>query len=291
MPKDTNIANILGKMRLNKSVSLSDDKKATMLRAVFNSAGSHVAIPRYTTRVASPFTILFSRYVLPVFVLFFVGTQYGDILAQQMKLALGQFNAVKSDVQSAQKTAELKTSLSLNHKDILALKQVAAQESADVGVSSNTSLDKTQLIASVTTRSREIRNQVASLVKENKITEAKQIVLTLETALKADELYKVATSVSDSVFETTDLRLDIERKETESTTTAAELATRIENSKKLISKLEDEENASTTSVLAEAKTHLTKSEEYMQKGDIENAIISLQAHDRIVAEVQLILLP
>jgi hypothetical protein len=270
-------------MKLKNSVCLSDDRKAKMLRSVFNAPKSLVTIPEYRTRISSPFIFLFTRYALPIFALFFVGTYFGDAIVQKAELALGTYNTVKSDIATAQKSAELKNSLSLNYKDIVALKSAGEIDSSD----------KTKLIASVTDRSRDIRNQVASLVKENKITEAKQIVLTLETALKADELYKVATSVSATVFETTDLRLDIERKETQATTEATtsvkDLTDRIEADKKILADLEV--NASTTSNITEATTFLSKSEEYVKAGNVENAIISLQAYDRIVAEVQLILLP
>ena len=280
MSHDTNtIIHTLGKMRLKKSVSLSVDKKAQMLRSVFDSSNSLVTIPQYRTRVSSPFIFVFTRYVFPIFALFFVGTHFGDAIIQKAEVAIGNYNTVKSDVLVAQKSAELKNSLSLNYKDIVTLKS-----SSDID-----STDKTNLIDSVTNRSRDIRNQVASLVKENKITEAKQIVLTLETALKADELYKVATSVSATVFETTDLRLDIERKETQATTSLKELTDRIETDKKVLAGLEV--NASTTSNIEEAKVFLARAEQYVQDGNIENAIISLQAHDRIVAEVQLMLLP
>lgn len=280
MSHDTNtIIHTLGKMRLKKSVSLSVDKKAQMLRSVFDSSNLLVTIPQYLTRVSSPFIFVFTRYVFPIFALFFVGTHFGDAIIQKAEVAIGNYNTVKSDVLVAQKSAELKNSLSLNYKDIVTLKS-----SSDID-----STDKTNLIDSVTNRSRDIRNQVASLVKENKITEAKQIVLTLETALKADELYKVATSVSATVFETTDLRLDIERKETQATTSLKELTDRIETDKKVLAGLEV--NASTTSNIEEAKVFLARAEQYVQDGNIENAIISLQAHDRIVAEVQLMLLP
>lgn len=279
MSQDTNtIINTLGKMRLKKSVSLDVDKKASVLRSVFNSSLSHVAIPTYRSRVPSPFATLLSQYVLPVFALLFVGIQFGDNIMKNAQFALGEFNSVKSDLQTAQTSAELKNSLTLNHKDIEALK--AAGDS---------SVDKTNLITSVTTRSREIQNQVASLVKENKITEAKQIVLTLETALKADELYKVATSVSDTVFSATDLRLDIERKETEATTTIDAVLERLEADKKVL--VDMETNASTTDLVKDAYKFIAKAEEYIAADDIENAIISLQAHDRIVAEIKLILLP
>ncbi len=280
MPQDThNITHTLRKMRLNKSVSLDAQKKATILRTVLNSSPYLVSVPHYRTRVSSPFSSLLSQYVLPVLVLFFVGTQFGDAIVEKAKFAIGDFNTVRSDIQVAQASAELKSSLSINHKNIEALKVARASDSSDTQ----------ELIASVTKRSQDIQNQVASLVKENKITEAKQIVLTLETALKADELYKVATSVSETVFSATDLRVDIENKEIEATTTVEDLVARITESKKTIEDIEV--TASTTDMIAEAKKFLTKSEEYVAVSDIENTIISLQAYDRIVAEIKLILLP
>lgn len=280
MSQDTNtIINTLGKMKLKSSVSLDVQKKATMLRTVFNTSPYSVSIPRYRSSVPSPYMVLISQYVLPLFVLFFVGTQFGDSITENAKLALQEFNTVKSDIAVAQKSAELKNSLSLNKKDILALKAAGDTDSTS----------KTDLINSVTTRSQDIQNQVASLVKENKITEAKQIVLTLETALKADELYKVATSVSATVFSTTDLRVDIENKEIEATTSVSDLISRIETDKKVLADMEV--NVSTTDLIADATKHLTKASEYIAADNIENAIISLQAHDRIVAEIKLILVP
>lgn len=285
MSLDTNtIIHNLGKMRLKKSVSLSVDKKAEILNSVFESKTTNPIIVRhYTSRIPSPFITMFSRYVLPVFVLFFVGRVFGDSIIQRAQLAIGDYNTVKSEV-------ALQNSLLETKKDIAALKTLSYAE-AD-------SSSKKDLTDKVANGSRLIRNQVASLVNENKITEAKEIVLTLETALKTDELYKVATSVSDEVFETTDLRLELERKEAEAsvslasssaTTTAKSIQDRLNADKKELSDIED--TASTTEMLAEAHKFLTKSEEYVKAGEIENAIISLQAHDRIVAELKLMLLP
>lgn len=285
MSLDTNtIIHNLGKMRLKKSVSLSVDKKAEILNSIFESKTTNPIIVRhYTSRIPSPFITMFSRYVLPVFVLFFVGRVFGDSIIQRAQLAIGDYNTVKSEV-------ALQNSLLETKKDIAALKTLSYAE-AD-------SSSKKDLTDKVANGSRLIRNQVASLVNENKITEAKEIVLTLETALKTDELYKVATSVSDEVFETTDLRLELERKEAEAsvslasssaTTTAKSIQDRLNADKKELSDIED--TASTTEMLAEAHKFLTKSEEYVKAGEIENAIISLQAHDRIVAELKLMLLP
>lgn len=285
MSLDTNtIIHNLGKMRLKKSVSLSVDKKAEILNSVFESKTTNPIIVRhYTSRIPSPFITMFSRYVLPVFVLFFVGRVFGDSIIQRAQLAIGDYNTVKSEV-------ALQNSLLETKKDIAALKTLSYAE-AD-------SSSKKDLTDKVANGSRLIRNQVASLVNENKITEAKEIVLTLETALKTDELYKVATSVSDEVFETTDLRLELERKEAEAsvslasssaTTTAKSIQDRLNADKKELSDIEN--TASTTEMLAEAHKFLTKSEEYVKAGEIENAIISLQAHDRIVAELKLMLLP
>lgn len=285
MSQDTNtIIHSLGKMRLNKSVCLTVDKKAQILNSVFESKiANPIVVRHYTTRIPSPFLTIFSRYVLPVFVLFFVGRVFGDSILERAQLAIGDYNTVKSEV-------ALQNSLMETKKDIAALKTLGFAE-AD-------SSSKKDLTEKVTNGSRQIRNQVASLVNENKITEAKEIVLTLETALKTDELYKIATSVSDEVFETTDLRLELERKEAEAsvllssssaTTTAKGIQDRLDTNKKELSDIED--TASTTEMLVLANKFLAKSEEYVKAGEIENAIISLQAHDRIVAELKLMLLP
>ncbi|MES2622838.1 MAG: hypothetical protein V4576_00345 [Patescibacteria group bacterium] len=286
MSKDVNtIINTLQKIRPNKSVCLSDDKKASILKTVFETPIAKPIVHRHTSRIPSPFIVMFSRYVLPVFVLFFVGRVFGEGMLQKAQLAIGNYNDVKSEV-------KLNNSLLETRKDIVALKSLDT-------LNSDTDLaEKIALADKVTTGSREIRNQVASLVKENKITEAKQVVLTLETALKADELYKVATSVSNAVFETTDLRLELERQETEasvsrsatsSTSTINILNERLSADKKNLAKLEV--TASTTDMIDSANKSLVKSEEYIKAGDVENAIISLQAHDRIVAELKLVLLP
>lgn len=288
MSHDTNtIIHTLEQIRLKKSVSLSVDKKASILQSVFESGTviKPIVAHSYSRPVPSPFFTMFSRYVLPVFVLLFVGKVFGDGILERARIAVGDYNTVKSEV-------ELQNSLLETKKDIIALKTLGF-------ANTNESLTaKKDLTDKVTNGSREIRNQVASLVKENKISEAKEIVLTLETALKADELYKVATSVSDEVFETTDLRLELERKEAEvstvlssssASTTVKDLQDRVLAEKKELSAIED--TASTTDILSEAKRHLEKSEEYVNAGEIENAIISLQAHDRIVAELKLMLLP
>ncbi len=283
MSQDTNtIIHTLEKMRLKKSISLSVDKKASILNSVFESTTSvnPIIVRHYTSRIPSPFLAMFSRYVLPVFALLIVGKVFGDGIFERAQLAIEDYNTVKSDVQ-------LQNSLIETKKDIAALKTLGFAESD--------SDSKKDLTDKVTNGSREIRNQVASLVKENKITEAKEIVLTLETALKTDELYKVATSVSDEVFETTDLRVELERKEAEAsisasssaTTTTKNIQERLEGDKKELADLED--TASTTEMLAEANKFLLKSETYLKAGEIENAIISLQAHDRIVAELKLLL--
>lgn len=282
MSQDTNpIIHTLGKMRLKKSVSLSDDKKASILQSVFQQKVpvSPIVVRHYTSRIPSPFLTMFTRYVLPVFVLFFVGKVFGDGILERTQVAIGDYNSVKSEVQ-------LKNSLIETKKDIVALKSI--------GLSDANPVSKQNLTEKVTSGSREIRNQVASLVKENKITEAKEVVLTLETALKTDELYKIGASVSDAVSETTDLRLELERKEAEvststATSTTKKLIDRLATDKK---ELEDiEKTASTTDMLADANKFLIKSEAYLQVGEIENSIISLQAHDRIVAELKLMLLP
>jgi len=151
---------------------------------------------------------------------------------------------------------------------------------------------KTQILANqVSNRSKEIRNQVASLMSENKITEAKKVALDLETALKADELYKVSTSVEQEVFEAIGLRNDIERKEynTISSSTESDVVKKIELAQKEIKTFEN--NASTTDMILEAEKTLELADKYISDKDLENAIISLQIYDRIVAELKIILLP
>jgi hypothetical protein len=280
MLKNTqHIEHTLSKMRLKKSVCLTDAKKTSMLSAVLNSSSSTVSIPKYTHAIPSPFTVLLSRFVmplaLPVFALFFVTTQYGQSVMGKFDTIFQDFKSVKSDIEIAEISSELKSAIVKNNKDIVALK---AQDGSD----------KSALTLSVVAQSKSIRNQVASLVKENKITEAKQIVLTLETALKADELYKVATSVSETVFATTDLRLDLERQEVDASlasTTVADIEARIKLAEKTLSDMEPP-TASTTDNITTAKNSLIRAKEYVKENNIENAIITLQVYDRIVAELK-----
>lgn len=288
MPINNNdILHNLEKMRLNKSVCLSVDEKAKMLKSVFES---QTRVAHEVQSVRSPFMNIFNRYAvyaLPAFILGFVGVQFGQDILMKTKLAFDDFNNAKTEVKLTQASIELRDSLSQTTKDISTLKAI------DVSVA--TAAEKEVLVSQVSTGSKSIRNQVAALVKENKLAEAKEVVLTLETALKADELYKVAPAVQTEVAATTDLRVKLEKKETLDTAEASSTAStsiaisdRIEAYKKSSADLEA--NASTTDLIADAQKYLAKSEDYLKNKDVENAIISLQVYDRIVAEVKLILL-
>ena len=52
-----------------------------------------------------------------------------------------------------------------------------------------------------------------------------------------------------------------------------------------------DKTASSTEMLVDAKKAIGVAQEYLNKGDLENAIISLQLHDRILADLKIILLP
>lgn len=278
------IENLLKSFKPNDSVSLSLNEKENILASVFDRVEKKVVIkavpsPLYTYK--SYFT-QYLRYSIPVLLIVFIGTQAVDVFTRGSKVAISDITDVKTSLSDMKRDNAIKSNLSKNKEDIQAIKSLALMDQPL----------KTQILADqISSRSREIRNQVAALVDENKLTEAKKIALDLESALKADELYKVSTSVEAEVFNAIDLRVDIERKEKYniSTSTESEVKTKIEEAKKEIIKFE--KNASTTDIIAEAEKAITTSEDHLLKGDIENAIISLQSHDRIVADLRVILLP
>lgn len=287
MPINNNdILHTLEKMRPNKSVCLSVAEKQKMLKAIFETPVSTPVVQA----VRTPFFSLFTRYAvyaLPAFILGFIGLQYGEAMLLKAKLAYQDFYTTQSEVKLSQVSLELQNSLLQTTKDITTLKSFEA-----TGVDA---AEKAVLVSQVSSGSKSIRNQVAALVKENKITEAKEVVLTLETALKADELYKVAPAVQTEITAATDLRVKLEKKETLATTeasttasTTTTLASRIEADTEEISTLKATE--STSELILDAKRYLDKSAEYLKNNDVEKAIISLQTHDRIVAEAKLILL-
>lgn len=281
------IEHILSSFTPNESVGLSLSEKEGMLVSVFERVESKVVHAAATHAVKSPFVYFtqYLRYSIPMLLLVVIGTQAAGVFTTRSKIALSDINQVKSTLNDLKRGNAIKANLSRNQQDIQEIKLNLA--SADTANSA-----KTQLLADqVSNRSREIRNQVAALVSENKITEAKNVALDLESALKADELYKVSTSVEQEVFSAIDLRVDIEKKESNSvsSTTEADIKKRIEKDKKEISSYE--QNATTTDMLVDAGNAIDVAESYVNKGDFENAIISLQLHDRIVADLKIILLP
>lgn len=81
-------------------------------------------------------------------------------------MLMENFSQTKDDILSNRSTIQAKMSLSKAQRDIYALKAI--------------NIDKTRtdiLVTQVSTRSKEVRNRVAALVKENKISEAKLIAL------------------------------------------------------------------------------------------------------------------
>lgn len=285
---DKRIENILKSFTSNESVNLSLPEKQNILASVFERVEKRSEERVLKQAVKSPFYTYktyftqYLRYSIPVLLIAVIGTQAVDVFTRGSKVAISDITDVKTSLSDLKRDNSIKSNLSKNKEDIQKIKTLSA---IDQPV-------KTQILADqISSRSRIIRNQVAALVDENKLTEAKKIALDLESALKADELYKVSTSVEAEVFSAIDLRVDIERKEKYniSTSTELEVKTKIENAKKDI--LSFEKNASTTDIIAEAEKAITTSEDHLSKGDIENAIISLQSHDRIVADLRVILLP
>jgi hypothetical protein len=289
---DKRIENILNSFKPNESVSLSLNEKQNILKSVFERVQIKEIKNTQTESVRSPFytyqTYLtqYLKYSIPVLLIAVIGTQAVGVFTNRSKIALSDINEVKQNLDSIKRDNSIKSNLSKNQQDI---QEIKIQLASSGSVNNNL---KTQILADkITTRSREIRNQVAALVDENKLTEAKKVALDLESALKADELYKVSTSVQAEVFSAIDLRVDIERKEKNniSTSTESDTKTKIEDAKKEI--VSFEKNASTTDIILEAEKSIATSEEHLKAGDIQNAVIALQSYDRIVADLRVILLP
>lgn len=294
------IENILSSFKSNESVSLSLSEKDNMLASVFarvadmkiiSSTVSHV----HARDAKSPFHTYkthftqYLRYSIPVILLAVISTQAGGVLTHRSKIAIADINEVKSTLNNLKRNNSIKSNLSKNQEDIQEIKLNLASANS-TNASKNTAKNKI-LAEQVSIRSKEIRNQVSALVSENKISEAKNIALDLESALKADELYKVSTSVEQEVFSAIDLRVTIEKKESNniSSSTESDIKARIDKDKKEF--VTYKSNASTTDMLTDAMKAINVAESYVNKGDFENAIISLQLHDRIVAELKIILLP
>ena len=290
------IENILSSFKSNESVSLSLSEKDNMLASVFARVADMKIIPSTVSHVhardaKSPFHTYkthftqYLRYSIPVILLAVISTQAGGVLTHRSKIAIADINEVKSTLNNLKRNNSIKSNLSKNQEDIQEIKLNLASAN-----STNTAKNKI-LAEQVSIRSKEIRNQVSALVSENKISEAKNIALDLESALKADELYKVSTSVEQEVFSAIDLRVTIEKKESNniSSSTESDIKARIDKDKKEF--VTYKSNASTTDMLTDAMKAINVAESYVNKGDFENAIISLQLHDRIVAELKIILLP
>jgi hypothetical protein len=270
---------------------LSVDEKATMLKSIFETP-KVVPVVKATP---SPFMSMFTRYAtyaLPAFILGFIGIQYGQDILLKTKLAYDDFNNTRAQVELTKTSLALRDSLLKTKEDISTLKTFQATNG------NNEDPEKAVLVSQVSTGAKSIRNQVAALVRENKIAEAKEVVLTLETALKADELYKVAPDVQTEVAAATDLRVTLEKQETlanaeasSTGSTTSAIADRLFADKDELASLEVEaKGTSTTDLIADAKKNLDKASDYLKNKDSENAIIALQIYDRKVAEIKLILL-
>ncbi len=278
------IENVLSSFKPNESVNLSLLEKQSILASVFERAEKKaVKSPFYNSKT---YFTQYLRYSIPLVLLVVIGTQAVGVFTNRSKTALSDINEVKLTLSNLKRDNLIKSNLSKNQQDIQEIKL----NLASANVADNSA--KNQILADqVSSRSKEIRNQVASLVSEDKITEAKKIALDLESALKADELYKVSTSVEAEVFKAIDLRVDIENKEYTniSSTTESDIKERLSDAEKNIASFE--ETASSTDLLIDAKKAIDVAEDYLNKGDFENAIISLQLHDRILADLKIILLP
>lgn len=272
--------------RLKKSLSLSDSEKHNLFARI-------ITAPVSAKRVASPYTsfstffrtrIQYGMYALPIVLLAFFAN-YSDVFSVKLKSWFDGFNSTKQEIAITQSAIEAKMSLSKAQRGITELKA-----SADEG-------EKTMLASQVSSRSQEVRNKVAALVKENKITEAKEIVLDLEAALKADQLFAMAPAVAEEVFAATDLRVELEKQEvvniafsatTSATSSIADLQIKLNDFRTQLDGFEA--NASTTPLIADARSSLDKAQVYLNEDKVEEAVITLQATERIVAEIRQLLL-
>jgi len=282
-----NIEKQLKSIHQKDDVVLSVDKKSTMLRSVFESRdkrGSEVAV-KSTAFSFAMFSGVY-RYTVPVIVLAIFSLQVYNNAPD----AVSEFFASKSDYESFVESTEFRNRLSQAKKDIDSIKKTS-----DVA-------QKEILANELSKKSADIRNRVAALVDDNKISEAKQIVLTLETALKSDELYKVATSVQAEIDSTIGMRVDIERKESsvavdvatsskQGASTTLDIEKRLENAMNFLKEVVDATTStSTLNMVNDAGMYVDTSANHLKAGDLEKSIISLQVVDRIVAEIKLALL-
>ncbi len=273
--------------RLKKSLSLSYSEKQNLLARIHNT---QTASPK---RIVSPYSsfatffkvrMQYGMYALPL-IMIVLFANYSDSFSLKFRSWLDGFNSTKNEIAVTQSSIEAKMSLSKAQRGITELK------------SSDDEVRKNLLASQVSSRSQEVRNKVAALVKENKITEAKEIVLDLETALKADQLFAVAPAVAEEVFAATDLRVELEKQEvvnfafsstTATSTSVSELQEKLDGFSKELKSFDN--NASTTLLIADAQTALDKAQAYLKENSIQEAVITLQAAERIVAEIRLVLL-
>lgn len=285
------IEDILSSFKPNELVDLSLSEKQNILTSVFDR--TEIRVIKTQKAVKSPFYeyknyfVQYLRYSIPVLLIAVIGTQMFSVFNNKSIIALSDINNIKNNLEDFKRDSAIKSNLSKNKQDIQEIKSLAMSDQSV----------KAQILAGqLSNRSKEIRNQVASLVSENKITEAKSVALELETALKADDLYKVSTSVKQEVFEAIDLRVDIETKEgfNISTTTELDIKDRIASAKENMSRFNNNTASTTDSikdVIDSAQKSIENAELNLEKKDFRNAIISLQLYDRIVAELKTILLP
>lgn len=278
---------------LDKSISLSVAEKTSLFDTIIKETQStsykHKIKSPFLNTVKNPFDILFKTklqyafYALPV-VLLAVFVNYSHVFWTN-------FSQVAEEVTEAGSSIQAKMSLSKAQREIYALKAVNDSE-----------IRKDILVAQVSNRSQEVRNRVAALVKENKISEAKEIVLDLETALKADELYTVSPVVVDEVLAATDLRVKLEKKEVVQLAIEPQPDVASSTPEVIQKKIADlrteidtfirtEQVSDSTKELVETvNAGLKKTEDYVAVSDFERAVITLQGAERIVAELRVSLI-
>ncbi len=291
----------LNGIRFKESNFLSDSQKFDMLNSVFSSIESH-KVQKTKKSFISPF-MSHSMFRVAVSVFTFCFLYIGIISYKNT-----HYSNNTDDINDTENT-------SLN---------------SIYQTSSNTSDTE-----SVHKRTKDVKKQVAALVSQNKITEAKNIVLGLEnillkelnTDINKDKEDKNINSIDSAtstaekeitkettkaaIIETTELRIELEKKEINAV--YENINNRIETAKKTLKDIEnsdafkkiektDLKNDSKIDLkkdniknniienIKSAKEYLEKAISYIEKKDIENATITLQNYDRLLAEIQVSLI-
>lgn len=268
--------------RFDSSLSLTDSEKNTLLQKIQTEPSRNVrSQPSPFVTVFGSFArknMQYALYVLPIVLV--------AVFAANSETLLTEFNNTKGQIETTQSSIEAKMSLSKAEREIYALKLATDNEAK-----------KKALVSQVVNHAQEVRTKVAALTEENKISEAKSIVLNLEAALKADQLYVVAPEVAEEVFAATDMRVKLEKKEvvslafgpdgneTAPQVTPEELRVRIDAIRKEVSSVVAK-TSGVSYLVAEISIKLEKVNEYIVSKEIERAIIVLQAAERALADLR-----